>query len=278
MWQRGDARVLPSLQARWILTRETSSRALLEPHLKSELLKEVDQFGPISVYRYLGPLGRLSHPVEGVSLVGIERGPAEALQGEVAQPVVLRLEGVPAEQEIDVSIVWEPLPGTDPGGPIEPLTLRDTAPSLGGVWSFSHALVPPLVEGSYRLKVLLNGHPVDTESSVLDALTVDFHWTRQAEKAKASMDTNGRVQFSPGSADLSPPLRVGLRLFRLDENRHSRPFGFEAQGVWTGGSEIELLPTDSEFTFPLPAGQRPDLFLLDRSGREVPLKSLDEGR
>ena len=68
-----------------------------------------------------------------------------------------------------------------------------------------------------------------------------------------------------------PPLRVGLRLYRLDEERYSKPFGFEAAGAVDESGEVTLLPQEKDFQFELPSTVRGDLFLIDRSGREVQL-------
>ena len=79
------------------------------------------------------------------------------------------------------------------------------------------------------------------------------------------------VQFDPGQGVLEPPLRIGLRLFRLDGGSYTKPFGFEAIGEWTGEPTVTLKPLEENFSFQLPEGIRADLFLLDRSGREVQL-------
>jgi hypothetical protein len=88
----------------------------------------------------------------------------------------------------------------------------------------------------------------------------------------------GSLTFDPGGPHLKPPLSIGMRLFRLDEHRYSQPFGFEAKGVWSGSAQVQLAPTSRDFAFPVPAGQRADLFLLDRSGREIRLPWANEGR
>jgi hypothetical protein len=197
----------------------------------------------------------------------------------VAQPITVVLEARPGRNN-DLSIGWIPLAGTEPGGPIEPLVLRQEVPSggAGKAYRFQHYLVPPLVEGDYELELKLDGGLVEfNDESVKQKLKVHFNWTAQARKARVLAVENDSVTFSPGDSDLKPPLRLGMRLFRLDENRYNQPFGFEAKGVWTGQPSVKLEPTSSDFSFPVPEGQRADLFLLDRSGREVPLRR-NEGR
>lgn len=280
LWQTGDLRVLPSLGARWLLSHHDKSRKLLKPQERDDFLKEVAQFGKVSLWRYLGPLGQnedlLATPTRGFNL---ERGPETQLEGEVAQQITVVLEARPGRDN-DLSIRWIPQAGTDPGGPIEPLVLRQKVPSdvTGQAYRFQHYLVPPLVEGDYELELKLDGGVVEfNDQSVKQKLQVHFNWTEQARKARVLSVEGDSITFSPGESDLRPPLRLGMRLFRLDENRYSQPFGFEAKGVWTGQPSVKLEPTSSDFSFPVPAGQRADLFLLDRSGREVPLK-LNEGR
>jgi hypothetical protein len=276
LWQTGDLRVLPSLGARWLLTHSPASRQLLKPQESETRLKEISQVGSVTLWRYIGPLEPLDKPLDApVTLRALDMGPQTALQSEVAQPLTLLLDGVPAGTEVDVALRWTPLAGTDPGGPIEPLVLRDAAPE--GLWRFKHALVAPLVEGDYQLEVTVNGSAVAVDPGAEEALKVRFDWTSQAQKIRLRSFGGDTVELAPGESALRPPLTVGLRLFRLDENRYSQPFGFEAKGLWTGEGKVTLRPTSPDFTFPIPEGQRADLFLLDRSGREVPL-SLNEGR
>lgn len=278
LWQAGDTRVLPSLGARWLLTSEKEHTQSLRAKVGKDFLKEVASFEEATVWRYLGPLDHLDKPIPEAKLVGVEIENPKLLQGETSQPLILVLDGVPAETEIDLSVAWLPQEGTQPGDAIEPLTLRDTSPLGVKPWRFLHALVPPLVEGKYRLEVLLNGQKLPMSKELESALLVEFDWTSQAKKAIAKLDSEkGIVTLSVGEEVMSPPLTVGMRLFRLDEQRYNRPFGFEARGIWSGQPEVILEPTDFDFGFPVPDGQRAELFLLDRSGREVPL-SVDGGR
>lgn len=272
LWQAGDTRVLPSMGARWLLTSRQETAEKLRQNVREEFLKEVESFGEVTLWRYLGALDSLDVALPEVELAGVEIARPEEMSGEVAQPMVLVLKGVPPETEVDLSLSWIPREGTDPGGAIEPLTLRDRSPRGQAPWRFRHALVPPLVEGRYRLEVRLNGHLLSPPKELEHALNLTFDWTSQAQKARARLDPlTGLVEFSAEEGLLRPPLNLGMRLFRLDEERYSRPFGFEAQGLWSGQQQIQLEPTDPQFTFPVPEGQRPDLYLLDRSGRQVRL-------
>ncbi len=276
-WQTGDLRTLPSLKARWIMTYDDAHQKRLKEQEDGEQLKEAGQIGKVGLWKYLGPFTGVNIDKVQARLLKVERGEQSELQGETSQPMTLLLDGV-AGHEIEVGVLWVPLEGTSPGGPIEPLVLRQNIPSGSAPIRFEHALVPPLVEGDYRLEVTVNGQPVAVEAGVEESLQVRFAWTEQAEKAYYSNFSDGTVTFSVGQAKLTPPLRIGLRLFRLDENRYHQPFGFEAVGTWNGAPEVVLKETSEGAPFwPLPEGQRADFFLLDRSGREVPLK-LHEGR
>jgi hypothetical protein len=271
LWQTGDLRVLPSLGARWLLTYGDQGRELLQRQGRDDLLKEVSRKGKATVWRYLGPLG----PGDGVaeaSLAGVKRGPESMLQGETVQPMDLYFDQ--AVSDCDVGVRWIAQPGTDPGGAIEPLVLRGATSPEGERHRFSHALVPPLVEGDYLLEITVNGQPVKLADTFdREALKVRFDWTSQARRARVLAFAGDLVTFSPGDSALAPPLAIGMRLFRHDENRYSQPFGFEARGLWQGPSEVRLHSLSEDFSFPIPEGQRADFFLLDRSGREVLLTS-----
>lgn len=266
LWQTGDLRILPSLGARWLLTHQPQSAEFLRADPES--VKELASFGDVVVWRYVGELSEgPAQEVASARLVGLTLPPEEQLQGETALPVRLELEGLEPEKAFDLSVRWTPLPGTDPGGPIEDLVVRATAESSRTV--ISHHLVAPLVEGRYRLEFLLNGHPLKVEESLQPDLELQFDWSGQAAQARVVSQQDLSLVFEPGGEHLQPPLRLGLRLYRLDENRYSKPFGFEAQGVWTGEPEVVLERLDDGLVFPLPSGLRADIFLLDRSGREI---------
>lgn len=273
LWQQGDLRVLPSLGARWLLTYDEKNAAMLQKQAREDLLKEISQVGKVTLWRYLGPLGPRASGGEEVRLTALQRGPETELQGEVAQPIKLLLSGIKGE-EVDVGIRWVPQPGTEPGGPIEPLVLSEKLPP--GKTEIQHYLVPPLVEGDYTLEVSVNGVPVEVAPEIQEELKVHFDWSTQAKQARAKLE-NDTVAFSPRTPHLKPPLTLGMRLFRLDEQRYNQPFGFEAKGTWTGQPAVKLEPL-GDFTFPVPEGQRADLFLLDRSGREIPLTEVVSGQ
>lgn len=272
LWQTGDVRTLPFLESRWLMTSRKETAEKLKARVREDLLKEIESFEEVTLWRYLGPTDRKDKAIPEARLVGVEITDPQRLKGEVSSPMVLVLDGIPAETEVDLAVAWIPQEGTDPGGDIEPLTLRDRSPKGDKPWRFAHALVPPLVEGNYRLEVRLNGHLLPLDKALEPALEVKFDWTSLAQEAAAALNPEtGEVAFSPGSPDLLPPLTVGMRLFRTDEQRYNKPFGFEAKGVWTGGATVQLESTEPSFSFPVSQGLRPDLFLLDRSGREVPL-------
>jgi hypothetical protein len=264
-WQTGDIRILPFLNSRWLYSHDPEKAGLLDG---KESLKKVDAFGEVTLWRYEGPLEwKAAEPPDGAKVVAIERPTNRELLGEVAQPMTLTLENAPAE-EFDLGVEWIPISGTNAGGTIEPLRVR----CEGGKKIYQHYLVAPLVEGSYRLRFTINGHPIERvgEDSVLE-----FHWTREATLAGVKRFEGENVVFDPGEGMLKPPLRIGLRLFRLDGERYTKPFGFEAVGVWNGEPEVRLQPLEERFTFHLPETLRADLFLMDRSGREVQLE-IDE--
>lgn len=268
LWQTGDVRILPFLGSRWLLTHQARSAGLLTPH--QDTVKEIARFGDVVVWRYLGELATArGESLPAARLVDVEIPAQERLQSEVALPLTLTLEGVEEGETLDLALQWVPLPGTEPGGPIEELVVRETGTT--GRTEVKHHLVAPLVEGDYRLEFSLNGHPLPVEESCKPKLEMKFDWSAQALQARVTEQRELTVVFEPGSEHLKPPLRLGMRLFRLDEQRYSKPFGFEAMGTWDGGTEVELRPLDPELNFPLPSGLRPDLFLLDRSGREVRL-------
>lgn len=262
-WQTGDERILPFLNSRWLLCQTPENAKLLEG---KENLRKLKEFGQVTLWRYEGELGaKTEKPPEGVKVLDIERPTSPELLGEVALPMRLTLQDAPSEA-FDLGVEWIPLPGTETGGPVEPLLLR----CQPGLESYSHHLVAPLVEGRYRLKFTINGHPVETVDQ--DAV-LEFDWSRQASLAKLKSFVGDRVEFAVGSEYLVPPLRVGLRLYRLDESRYSKPFGFEAMGLWSGGEQVKLEALEEGFRFELPENVRGDLFLVDRSGREVRLEA-----
>ena len=264
-WQTGDERILPFLNSRWLLCQSPENAKLLEG---KENLKRIEDFGQVSLWRYEGELGaKTEKPPESVKVLDIERPTSPELLGEIALPMVLTLQDAPSAA-FDLGVEWIPLPGTETGGPIEPLLLR----CQPGSESYRHHLVAPLVEGRYRLKFTINGHPIETEDQ--DAV-LEFDWSRQASLAKLKGLLGDTVEFTPESEFLVPPLRVGLRLYRLDESRYSKPFGFEAMGLWSGGEKVKLEPMEEGFRFDFPENVRGDIFLVDRSGREVWLEPLE---
>lgn len=261
-WQTGDTRILPFMNSRWLLCHDPAKAKLLEG--KPDL-KKLEEFGEVSIWRYEGELGgKTALPPEGAKVVKIERPTSRELRGEIALPMTLTLEKSP-DQPFDLGVHWEALQGTDTGGPIQPVTVR----CRPGQVSYRHYLVAPLVEGNYRLRFSINGHPIDRigEDAVLE-----FDWTREAGQAVVSSFEGDSLKLDPVSEFLVPPLKVGMRLYRLDEQRYSKPFGFEAAGWWNGAPEVKLEPAEEGFTFQLPETVRADLFLVDRSGREVSLK------
>jgi hypothetical protein len=261
-WQTGDTRILPFLNSRWLYSSDPGKAKLLEGKAS---LKKVDTFGEVTLWRYDGSLEpKTAEPPEGAKVIAIDRPTSRELLGEVAQPMTLTLQNAPLD-EFDLGVHWEPISGTEVGGTIEPLTVR----CEGGKDSYLSYLVGPLVEGSYRLRFSINGHPIERvgEDSVLE-----FEWTREARMARVKKFDGERVIFDPGEGTLRPPLRIGLRLYRLDGERYTKPFGFEAVGLWEGEPEVQLLPVEEGFSFRLPPSIRADLFLLDRSGREVQLE------
>lgn len=268
LWQTGDVRILPSLKARWLVTHLPRTTELLAKHTESGVVKHVESLGDVNLWRYTGKFSYgKRQDVPEARLTAVTRPPDERLQGEVASPLELTLTGLPVDTEFDLGVRWRPQEGTDPGGPIEDLVLRvstDTAEA-----TIEHHLVPPLVEGDYQLEFTLNGHPLPVEESLAPRLRIHFDWSSQARAAKVVSQDGLNLVFEPGSDSLSPPLRLGLRLYRLDESRYSKPFGFEAVGRWTGTPEVALEVLDKGLRFPLPEGLRADIFLLDRSGREV---------
>lgn len=260
-WQTGDIRILPFMNSRWLFSVDPEKAALLEG---KDGLTKVETFGHVTLWRYDGPLEpKSTAPPEGAKVVDIERPTNRELVGEVARPMRLTLENVP-EDDFDLGVEWLPVSGTDTGGTVEPLTLR----VKGGQKSYDHYLVAPLVEGSYRLQFSINGHPIER---VGDDSVLEFQWSREAKMARVTRFADDEVQFDPGEGMLEPPLRIGLRLFRLDGGSYTKPFGFEAIGDWTGEPKVVLKPLEENFRFQLPEGIRADLFLLDRSGREVQL-------
>jgi len=266
-WQTGDVRLLPFLNSRWLFCHDPEKAKLLEGQ---EGLKRVAEFGEVTLWRYEGELGAYSRaPKETAKVVKIERPTSRELRGEVALPMSLTLQDAP-EEPFDLGVQWVPLDGTDVGGVIEAVRVRVQP----GQDVYPHYLVAPLVEGRYRLQFTINGHTIDRVGH--DAV-LEFDWTAEAEQARAEWLGDDRIAFVPVSENLAPPLRIGLRLYRLDEKRYSKPFGFEAMGVWTGEDEVVLEKVDQSLTFPLPPGVRGDLYLLDRSGREVALRATREG-
>ncbi|MCA9775350.1 MAG: hypothetical protein KC800_01480 [Candidatus Eremiobacteraeota bacterium] len=260
-WQTGDIRILPFLNSRWLYSADPEKAELLE---EKEGLKKLDTFGHVSLWRYEGSLEpKTAPPPEGVRVVEIERPTNRELLGEVAKPMRLTLENAPTE-DFDLGVQWIPVSGTDTGGQVEPLTLR----VKGGQKTYDHYLVAPLVEGSYRLQFTINGHPIER---IGDDSVLEFQWSREAKMARVTRFEGEEVLFDPGEGMLEPPLRIGLRLFRLDGGSYTKPFGFEAIGVWDGNSNVVLKPLEENFRFQLPESVRADLFLLDRSGREVEL-------
>ena len=264
-WQTGDTRILPFLNSRWLYSSDPAKARLLDG---KEGLKKVDSFGDVTLWRYDGSLERkTAGPPDGAKVVAIERPTNRQLLGEVAQPMRLTLENAPTE-EFDLGVEWVAVSGTDAGGAVEPLSVR----CEGGKETYLTYLVGPLVEGSYRLRFTINGHPIER---IGDDSVLEFQWTREASMARVKRFDAEKVLFDPGEGELKPPLRVGLRLYRLDGERYTKPFGFEAIGVWNGNPEVVLTPLEDTFSFQLPESIRADLFLLDRSGREVQLE-IDE--
>jgi hypothetical protein len=260
-WQTGDIRILPFMNSRWLLCHDPAKAELLEG---KEGLKKIQEFERVSLWRYDGDLGSKSDPPSELAKVArIDLPTSRELRGEVALPMTLVLENAPSEP-FDLGVQWVPLPGTDTGGPLEPVSVR----CQPGQDTYSHHLVAPLVEGRYRLRFSINGTPI---SRVGEDAVLEFDWSREASQARFDSFQGNRLKLHPGSEFLAPPLKVGLRLYRLDEERYSKPFGFEAVGVWNGAEEVVLEPQEEGFDFQLPPGVRGDLFLIDRSGREVHL-------
>ncbi|MCA9796560.1 MAG: hypothetical protein KC910_32350, partial [Candidatus Eremiobacteraeota bacterium] len=159
-WQELDARALPSTGATWLFCR-------LQGDLDKRLaaipgLVEAYRSGQVAAYRYTPPGG--ANPAPDLALADLTLPDPARLQSEVAYrlPLVLRNNGTQ-------SLTWRgylslrqtPLEGTDPGGTIEPLALWvEFELDPGQQKTVDHWLVPPLVEGSYRVEVLADGRPL----------------------------------------------------------------------------------------------------------------------
>ena len=261
-WQTGDVRILPFLNSRWLLCGD---RKRAETMQNQPGLKKMEEFGDVSIWRYEGELGTKSgEPPFEAKVLSVIRPSSRELRGETALPMELTLANAPST-DFDLGVEWLPLEGTDPGGPIEELRIRYQSEMP----SYRHYLVAPLVEGRYRLRFTINGHRID---SVNQDAVLEFDWSSEARQASVESFEGALVKFQPGSEFLVPPLRIGLRLFRLDEQRYSQPFGFEAVGAWNGDRSVRMKATEEDFNFDLPASVRGDLFLIDRSGREVLLE------
>ena len=256
-WQHREERVLPFLHSRWILCSQASEAKKLEA---MESLEHVEQFGQVSLWRYKGELQAAQETRESpISLLGIERPAEEELRSEVALPMTLTLSSTPPTP-FDLGVQWIPQAGTDPNGPLESLELR----CQPGQVSYEHYLVAPLVEGDYHLKFMVNKRPIEQAE-----IALRFDWSEQAREAKVKRLDGNLAIFEAGSPHLKPPLKIGLRLFRTDQQRYNQPFGFEAEGIWTGEGSVVLKSLSEGYDFQPTEDLRADLFLVDRSGREV---------
>lgn len=62
LWEAGEVERLPSMGARWLLTTRPETAAMLRGHVAEEFLKEIESFGEVTLWRYLGPFEDPTHP------------------------------------------------------------------------------------------------------------------------------------------------------------------------------------------------------------------------
>ncbi len=259
-WQTGDERVLPFLHSRWIFVSQPDRAAKLA---QSETLEPVEQIGKVSLWRYNGSLEPIrDDAAEDITLIDIERPADRELRSEIALPAKITLSSTPSEA-FDLGLRWVPKAGTDPNGPLESLQIR-CQPKQN---PYTHYLVAPLVQGEYQLQVTVNQKPISQKE-----IDITFDWSAEAEQAKVKQFDGRSLIFDPVSPYLVPPLKIGLRLFRTDVQRYNQPFGFEAVGLWSGEESVTLESVTEDFRFETGENLRSDLFLIDRSGREVPIQ------
>ncbi|MGE0490678.1 MAG: hypothetical protein AB7S38_15845 [Vulcanimicrobiota bacterium] len=261
-WQELDARALPASGATWLFCRldgDLGERLATIPGLV-----EAHRSGQVAAYRYTPPGG--ASPAQDLSLQELALPDPARLQSEVAYstPVRLRNDG---SQKLEwrgyLSLRQLPLEGTDPGGTIEPLALWvDLELEPGQEKTVDHWLVPPLVEGGYRVEVLADGVPLGERE-------YRYSFLDQGAQVSLAAVERDRFRLEPDGFKVEGPLRVGWRLYDLEERRYPTPFGFVGTTVWDGGAE--WLPYQA--VEDAPANRyRLDFFLVSRSGREVHLK------
>lgn len=275
-WQHLDPRALPATGATWLAVDGT-------PELVDRL-ESLESLRP--GVRFEGEEGRLraalaverppaSGPVPELEVVGLELPEAGVLQSEVAYPVELTLS---SEQAVDwegpLGLVQEPAPGTDPGGSIRPLSLWvHLQIPAGGTARVPLYLVPHLVEGDYVVQPFVGS--VDNRLGTPSK----FSWSFEERVSIPGIQMTGRqgdqvdlrVEFEDEGFAVEGPVRLGIRVYDLVEERYQTPFGFDGLATLEGG-----LPETVEVSarYPEPAERfRLDYFLVSRSGHERRLEA-----
>lgn len=261
-WQTLDPRALPALGARWMLV--DGDAQLFDRLAAIESVTEVERRAEQAVFTIARPsLGEADPPPLEARL---KQPPATQLQSEVAYPFVLEIEnktGAAIDWKGYLSLVQTPRAGTDPGGSIAPLRLwLELEMAEGEMQELPLWLVPPLVEGDYRVEIALGDRSL---------FSFDYGWsfTELAATVEIVKEDSEGITLDPGNFELGGPLTLGWRIFDLEESRYPTPFGFWRTTPWR--PEQKRIEVDLDEAV-VPGRHRADLFLVSRSGREVRLE------
>lgn len=261
-WQTLDPRALSALKVNWILAEGTTQ--FLDRLSALSPLDEKSRQGGLAIFSVRTETGSSNPTPQELRFNNLQLPPVKELQSEVAFSMFLGIEN-PSDQPIDwegmLTVRQTPQSGTDPGGIVEPLKLwakLNVAPH--SVKDIPLWLVPPLVEGTYLVQVLM-GEKVIAEK--------EYSWDLkgQAEAIRILSDDGQAVTIETGGFDVKGPLKLGWRLYDLVEKRYPTPFGFAFTTAWDSAQKrVPYKPLEN------PERYTADVFLISNSGLEIKLQ------
>ena len=280
-WQEFDARALGGLKADWIYLKQADRFPRL-----AELgqLKKAYEEGGRAIFQVLPQDHGQPFPEE-FAITQVELAERAELQSEVAFPLGLRVRNEGGAEVDWKGVLGLQLISTDDLDSHPPLLWLNCQLRLspGQDTALKFWLVPPLVEGDYRLRfVTPQGEGEREVSAPPTYLSYSFKANAAALQLADVVQQRGegeRVEVELTLRSSAPgfrvqgPLFIGWRVWDGREKRYGTPFGFD------GLAPLELsLAEPSTKTMKVQANLPPDderyqlhFFLVSRSRLEVPL-------
>lgn len=264
LWREHDSRALGGLKADWIYLHDPSEH----PQLASMVgLESRYNANGRAVYRIKPHF----HPTPPPQVLAIEEAslpPTHQLQSEVASPlevVLTNRDGHPLEWSGLLGLRLVPTDDTRPT-PAPLLLAQEFRLAPGESERIPFWLVPPLIEGDYKLEFFLRGGDQDF---VLPGPQYAFHYSfkEQAERVKVTaqrlvsrqqdkVEVEVSLQAKKPGFGVRGPVYLGWRLWDGHEKRYGTPFGFDG-----------LVPLEVDLSNPATVQQKVKATLPDQGDR-----------